>query len=462
MRLRTTVPGLLWLLAASGRLPAGEPADLFRHGGRWAAVGDSITHAGAYHSYVHLFLLTRQAGDLPEVHNCGVSGDTAPGTLGRYDDDLAPVRPTVATVMLGMNDLARQYYMPTGPVDDAARARAREVYRESLTALVRRLTTDGARVIVVTPSLYDETAQQAGLKPAIGAEAELEAGAAIARAIADEQHLPFVDLLGPMRELTRAQQRTLPAFSLISPDRVHPSLEGHFVIAVELLRQLHFRPVVATIAVPAGEGSPAAEHCTVSHVRRTAAGLEFDCLEDALPYPVAPELEATARLVGFDDLLNRELLVVRGLPAGDYAVRIDGQPVTRVAAAQLESGFNLATCRETPQYAQARRVAAAEQKRFELGCQLRILPQWRQFMIANHIPPDGGDDSARQVDALLEKWRKAGAPYVDIMAQLAANFKDVRAHQVELRRQMSEWLDRAQAEAPPRPHHYELARLPAS
>jgi len=90
-------------ILSGGGLVSGT--ETFRDGDRVCFVGDSITKQGGYHAQILLFYATR----LPEVRvqmwNCGIAGDTAAGGVKRYDWDIAPHKPTVVSIMMGMNDV---------------------------------------------------------------------------------------------------------------------------------------------------------------------------------------------------------------------------------------------------------------------------------------------------------------------------------------------------------------------
>lgn len=455
--LRLSVLPLAALTASAAPTP---PAAVFAPGDRWAAIGDSITHAGAYQSYLNLFFLTRYPGQPLAVANCGVSGDTAPGALGRYDWDIAPFHPTVATVMLGMNDLGRPMFMPSGPVDDTIKAQNLANYHRDLAALLDRLGRDGVRVILLTPTAYDDTAKNDQMPPVLGINAELRAGSDIGRELARARGLAFVDFFDPMLAFTLARQKEDPAFSLTSSERVHPLLPGHFLMAVEFLRQLNCRPQVATIAVATGDAASAAPaHCRITNLARTPQGLTFDCLEEALPFPVPDDVAAIAARLDFTEKWNREMLVVPGLAAGDYALAIDGVEIARLSAAQLAAGVNLAGYPAAPQAVQARQVGVLERQRFDLEVRLRILAQWHQFRELNGVSPDNTPEADAKFDAKIAEWQAAKRPYADIFAKLNLEFKDTRAHAPELARQRDDLARQARESAQPRVHRFTVSAV---
>ncbi|MEC8279738.1 MAG: GDSL-type esterase/lipase family protein, partial [Verrucomicrobiota bacterium] len=93
---------LLGLVSLGTPLKASVPP--FQHGDRVVFIGDSITHGGRYHADIYLYHATRFPNHPFFAHNCGIAGDTASGTNLRFEADIAVHRPTVATIMLGMND----------------------------------------------------------------------------------------------------------------------------------------------------------------------------------------------------------------------------------------------------------------------------------------------------------------------------------------------------------------------
>ena len=95
---------------SAGVVPVFEKYD------RVVFIGDSITHGGRYHADIYLFYATRFPNQPFTAYNCGISGDTAPGTNLRFDEDIAPNRPTSATVMLGMNDAAGYVFEAKRPL----------------------------------------------------------------------------------------------------------------------------------------------------------------------------------------------------------------------------------------------------------------------------------------------------------------------------------------------------------
>jgi hypothetical protein len=94
------------------------------------------------------------------------------------------------------------------------------------------------------------------------------------------------------------------------------------------------------------------------------------------------------------DALNRETLIVRGLGAGGYALRIDGEAVGTFSADQLASGINLAGL-PTPMARQAAAVHALTLRHNNLHA-----ARWRQVQVP--MEKDSAPHLLKALDALDE------------------------------------------------------------
>lgn len=146
----------------------------FRDGERVVFWGDSITHGGLYTKMLADFYLTRYPDRVVRFYNAGVAGDNAGAAMMRFEDDVQRWRPTVVTLMFGMNDSWRDMYDPVKMVDPKYKAAVSirekacfDTYAGNMTKLVQRVRKDApqARLMFLTPTPYDETAVQKGPKP---------------------------------------------------------------------------------------------------------------------------------------------------------------------------------------------------------------------------------------------------------------------------------------------------------
>src|SRR5208282_1283658 len=75
-----------------------------KDGDTWVMAGDSITAQHLHSNYFEAFCYARYPKMTFRFRNSGVGGDTIPKVLARYDWDVAPWKPTIVSVELGMND----------------------------------------------------------------------------------------------------------------------------------------------------------------------------------------------------------------------------------------------------------------------------------------------------------------------------------------------------------------------
>lgn len=382
---------LLGLLIVHGEQPlvAEEPTSIFKDGDRWAVVGDSITQGGTYYAWIYLYYATRFPEMNLSVLNAGISGDSSSGALRRYEWDIQPKKATVATVMFGMNDVNRSLYGETPDTAENIEKRESSLtnYKHSIDELVRRLKADGARVVFLTPSIYEEKAEL-NVPPLTGVNGALGKCAEIMRLLAAEIGATVIDVHGPMTELDARLQVNDPKFTLTSPDRVHPWGPGHFTMAYFFLKGQNAPAVVSRVGVDALSSQVTeAVNATVEKVVARGGGVEFTVKARALPYPISKDVASALAWLPFQQDLNQEILLVKGLSSGEYSVEIDGAPVRRYKAEELAAGVNLALERNTPQMRQAESV-------------LDLVQQWQKVV----------SEKERSV-AQVEHWQLKDLPH---------------------------------------------------
>lgn len=353
-------------------------APKFKDGDRICFIGDSITHQGGYHTQLLLFYATRFPQMRLETWNRGFAGDSAGGGVKRYPWDIAPLKPTIATIMLGMNDVGRQLYAEgkSGPQVEAQRRKAIDARNANMGKLAALLAKDGTRIVFITPSLYDQTGNQKSEK-LFGVNDALKACAEADRKLAAQYHAGLVDFNGPMEAINKAGQAKDPGFTIVGPDRVHPGPVGHLFMTYLFLKEQGVSPIVADMEIDASRNAVLKQgNCEISKLSTTGGVVSFSCLEKALPFPVDLASEKVLKLVPFTKEINQETLKISGLSAGDYEILIDGKLVLKTTAATLKGGVNLATVANTPQYQQALKVRQLIADRAVIeGRKLRVLAQ---------------------------------------------------------------------------------------
>src|SRR6516162_9572123 len=146
-----------------------------KDGDTWVMVGDSITAQHLHSNYFEAFCYARYPKLTFRFRNSGVGGDTIPKVLARYDWDVAPWRPTVVSVELGMND--------KGPFSV-------EQYIENMGKLHDKITAGKARPVYFTASPVNDGSTST--KPS-GGDAKLDEYAKVLEKFAEQKKAPFAD-----------------------------------------------------------------------------------------------------------------------------------------------------------------------------------------------------------------------------------------------------------------------------
>lgn len=429
-------------------------------GTRIAAIGDSITHGGPYHSYVHLYHITRFPQNDVQMLNAGISGDSAGGTVQRYVWDVEPLNANAATIMLGMNDVAGGGLYVAG--DDSEETRQKrlqrvDAYERNMRALVERLLADGIRPALITPSIYDETSTMAsGNEP--GRNWSLGQVSQRVRAMAAEYDLPLIDFHGPMSELSLKLQAQNPEFTIVGKDRVHPGTPGHMAMAYFYLKAIDAPADVARISIDARSGTVTEQlRSSVRNIRRNADGIEFDYLAEAIPFPIDTNAQPALEWLPITDELNREILTVTDLPQGRYRLAIDGGSVRDYSASELASGVNLAL-ENTPQQRQARQVLDLYNSTYRAPvAKLRAIA-FVEHATSRSLPRPL---TLEQVKPRLETWieNAAGKPYQGYFRKSAAEYLENKPQEDALRTAAAEAMPQIRSAAQPQPHTFTLTRI---
>ena len=206
---------------------------LFGTGQTILFIGDSITDAGrraaaapygnGYVGLVRSLLLARYPALGLRVVNRGVGGDTVRDLATRWARDVLAERPDWLAVMIGINDVWRQFG------DRPAEAVPLAEYDATLHRLLDRARAAGdPRLILLTPYLIEPD-------PADPMRRRMdEYGAAVLRIAEDYGAVAVNTQAG----FDAALATTAPVDW--APDRVHPDGPGHAVIALALLRAIGF------------------------------------------------------------------------------------------------------------------------------------------------------------------------------------------------------------------------------
>ena len=342
-------------------------------------LGDSITHQSLYTQYIEDFFYTRYPDRRIRFHNAGVSGDKAADALTRFEDDVAALEPDFVTILLGMND---GQYEPFS-------AETFAIYSSGMQKIVTKVKGTGAEAIALSPTMFDhhqlalrkedETFRFRDRSFDPGYNSLMAYYGAWLREEAGAQHLPFVNLWGPLNDFTFSARRAQPNFTLVE-DAIHPGAAGHQVMAFSILSSSQQeRRHVSSVIIQQRKGKWIAgknETVTDLEVSESGDALSFTFLARSLPW-VLPERSSQydlkwgpsapaslgSKLTKAGHKLSAERLKINGLPAGTYELKIDETVVGTFSHLQLEAKIELQNYLETPQSQQALEVALLNRRR---------------------------------------------------------------------------------------------------
>jgi lysophospholipase L1-like esterase len=383
--------------------------------------GDSITDQRLYTMLTEFYTVTRYPQRNIRFVHSGWGGDRVSGGGGgpidvRLQRDVLAYHPTVMTIMLGMND---GRYVNHKPEDD-------EVYYAGFRHLVEtvRQAEPNVRITAIEPSPFDDVTRPITLQPN-GYNAVLQKYGEWIQHFAGDAHLDVADLNQPVVAMLRkANAEDAATAQKILPDRVHPALAGHLVMAEQLLKAWKARPIVSQVTIDASADKVVAETDFAKVTDLGLAPLSWTETDEALPLPFAAWLaddkdHSIALAIKNSDIteaLNQQPLRVAGLAAGRYHLKIDGGVVGTWSSNELAAGVNLATL-DTPMSRQAVEVR---------------------------------DLTIRRIDVHQQRWRAFQVPLDKLnLENLDRSLKDLDALDAEL-------ATRQRSAAQPRPHSYQL------
>ena len=453
----------LGLLSLGTPLEASVPP--FQHGDRVAFIGDSITHGGRYHSDIYLYHATRFPNQPFVAHNCGISGDTAPGTNIRFESDIAVHRPTVATIMLGMNDAYGWAFDPSLALQEkiSAQASSYDQYTQAMNQMAKRLAKMDCRMVFIKPSIYDQTAVL-DQKNLVGKNDQLGRFAEYIDELAIKYGASVVDFHTPMSVINHVIQVSDPSATIVGADRVHPGIPGHLVMAYHFLKSQNMPPYVSAIQLDASEGGKILQlrNCEIhGDLVATSDQVSFSATEKALPFPLSPAQLKGLDWVPFQYELNRQVLAVDNLPRGKYELSIDAIKVGEYSSAELKNGINLSANSATPQYQQALQIKVLQNKQLQATSKLRSIALVRHSMIKKIRPAVSEKDHAALTIALATHLNESkGEPWYKYLRQQADAYLKTIQNEDTYKQEEVQWMQKMWQQNQPSRHSWQLRKIP--
>lgn len=208
-------------------------------GDKLLLVGSSVTDAGRNYpdgeglgdalgfGYVALVdaLLGANYPDLGiRIVNRGISGNTVRDLKARWLDDVIAVKPDWLSILIGNNDVWRQYDSPTRPERQVCIAE----YEQTLDDLVLQTLPSLKGLVLMTPYYMEPN-------PVDAMRATMDEYGKVVAAIAKKHGTLYVDT---QAALNKSMKHYYPA--TLGWDRIHLNQTGNMVIAKALLKVLDF------------------------------------------------------------------------------------------------------------------------------------------------------------------------------------------------------------------------------
>jgi len=158
------------------------------------------------------------------VVNMGTSGNTVRDLAARWETDVVELKPDWLSIMIGINDVWRQYDVPTIVESHVPL----EEYEATLDDLMARTKPLVQGIVLMTP-FYIEPNKDDAMRAA------MDRYGAVAKKLAEKHGARFVDTQAAFDKLL---EHMYPA--TLAWDRVHPNMTGHAALAKAFLDAIEY------------------------------------------------------------------------------------------------------------------------------------------------------------------------------------------------------------------------------
>lgn len=385
-----------------------------KDGDRIVFYGDSITDQRLYTTFVETYAVTRfPTMQLQFVHS-GWGGDRVTGGAGgdidlRLKRDVFAYKPTVMTIMLGMNDASYRAF------DQKIFSAYTNGYEHIIASLKEHLPH--LRLTLIRPSPFDDVTREPKFEG--GYNQVLVRYGEFVKQLASRNGATVADLnSGVVAATLRAKNNDEKLSVELNSDRVHPGPAGQLLMAAELLKAWRAPSLVTDVQINAARKKIVHSAGTKVSGLTTGETITWTQTDTALPMPIPigandPVMALAVSSSDVIDSLNKQMLKVTGLEADSYKLKIDGANITEFSKQQLADGVNLAVL-PTPMFKQASQVHVLTIKHNDLH-----FTRWRTVQvpwsehknskIRNAVPAllEGFDEEEA---AAVEEQRAAAQP----------------------------------------------------
>ena len=249
MKSKSICCALLWL-AITLNIAATQPVTVNSlKNKRVLILGDSITQAGTYATFIEYYLLKTYPKDNFDIISVGLASETIngmtekhhpfprPNLLDRLDVALKMTKPNIVFACYGMNDGI--YH----PLDD----KIMNSYKKGIVTLIKKVQAIGAKLILLTPPFFDAEAvknktldhvpydEYSFASPYVNYNETLIAFSKYLKTLSKD--FLVVDLNEPMKNYILKARTSNPEFKF-ARDGIHPNALGHLLMALTILKAL--------------------------------------------------------------------------------------------------------------------------------------------------------------------------------------------------------------------------------
>jgi len=344
--------------------PTAQKTFALTDGQRVLFMGDSNTYGDMYIQYIDAYLYTRFPEWKIAVFNRGIPSETAAGTSEpthepprpdvhtRFTSTVLPLKPDVVFVCYGMNDGV--YRSPNPEV--------MKKYEAGMTKLVTRVRDEAhAEPIVITPPPFDYRPFAGKQKPADQAEPDYRFPAPdydktlasfsawLVTQSTEGLKVPVIDVHAALDQLL-IERRAVNDDFVLSPDGIHPSPTGHWLMAQTILTALNAPSVAAEFQLKAE-----------SKDGGTLA------VKAPLPLPIDPRIDAEVlTLADSQQKLGEYSLYLSGLEPGQYELKVNDTLLTTLTVEKAVTIVDLNSLEKCHLRAKAQEVLKLVQQRRQI------------------------------------------------------------------------------------------------
>jgi lysophospholipase L1-like esterase len=195
----------------AGRDPSGEATP-------WGAPG----HGHGYVALVEAWLQSTRPADQIRIINRGIGGNTVRDLKARWQSDVLALEPDWVSVMIGINDVWRQFDTPLRPELSVPLVE----FAQTLGDLVSQTRPRVRGLLLLSPYMVEPNRADPMRR-------RMDEYGAVVRHLASRHDAHFVDTQAVFDELCLHLHPMALAW-----DRIHPSTTGHLALARALLRAI--------------------------------------------------------------------------------------------------------------------------------------------------------------------------------------------------------------------------------